>query len=191
MPTARALPARRRLARALAGLSISTCLVLTPATAPASTSDAVPIAAKKSPDADLLGGKGGSPRYRFRAAEKCFMRKVNAARAANGQRRLNWDKQLGYVARRHANVMANQGGVWHDQNLGRRVTRWRSLGQNTGAGGRCRKLFGSFMASAPHRANILGGWRFIGVGTQWKGHRLYVQTVFESRRNPGNVWSWP
>ncbi|HEV2756449.1 MAG TPA: CAP domain-containing protein [Actinomycetota bacterium] len=157
---------------------------------PSSATESLPVAAKKSPDADLFGG-GKAPRYRYRKSEKCFMRRVNQVRAAQGQRRLNWDKQLGYVARRHANVMANHGGVWHDQNLGRRVTRWRSLGQNTGAGGRCRKLFGSFMASAPHRANILGSWRFIGVGTQWKGGRLYVQTVFESRRNPGNIWSWP
>lgn len=191
MPTARALPARRRLARALAGLSISTALVLNPLSSPVSANDAVLDAARKSPDADLLGGGGDSPRYRYRHSEKCFMRKVNGVRAANGQRRLNWDKHLGYVARRHANVMANHGGVWHDQNLGRRVTRWKSLGQNTGAGGRCRKLFGSFMASAPHRANILGRWRFIGVGSRWKGGRLYVQTIFEARRNPGNIWSWP
>lgn len=190
MPTARALPARRRLTRALAGLSISTALVLNPVAIPASATDTVPIAAKKSPDADLLAG-GKTPRYRYLKSEKCFMRKVNRARAAQGQRRLNWDKQLGYVARRHAQVLANHGGVWHDQNLGRRVTRWRSLGQNTGAGGRCRKLFGSFMASAPHRANILGNWRFIGVGTDWRGGRLYVQQIFESRRNPGNIWSWP
>ncbi|HEX2058504.1 MAG TPA: CAP domain-containing protein [Actinomycetota bacterium] len=169
MPTARALPGRR-LVWALVGVFVLTSLV-----APSGSSDA----------------SAGSPRYRFRKAEKCFMRKVNRVRAAHGQRRLNWDKQLGYVARRHANTMANQGGVWHDQNLGRRVTRWRVLGQNTGAGGRCKRLFRSFMASAPHRANILGRWRFIGVGTERKGRRLYVQQIFESKRNPGNVWSWP
>lgn len=169
MPKARALPGRR-LASALVGIFVLTALV-TPS--------------------GLDEASANAPKYRYNKSEKCFMRKVNRARAQNGQRRLNWDKQLGYVARRHANVMANHGGVWHDQNLGRRVTRWRSLGQNTGAGGRCRKLFKSFMASAPHRANILGRWRFIGVGTQWKGKRLYVQTIFEWRRNPGNVWSWP
>ncbi|HYO61286.1 MAG TPA: CAP domain-containing protein [Actinomycetota bacterium] len=169
MPMARALPGKR-LTWALVAL-LAAAALLTPS--------------------GLHDASANSPKYRYRAAEKCFMRKVNRARAAHGQRRLNWDKHLGYVARRHANTMANQGGVWHDQNLGHRVTRWRSLGQNTGAGGKCRKLFRSFMSSAPHRANILGRWRFIGVGTQWKGNRLYVQTVFESKRNPGNVWSWP
>jgi uncharacterized protein YkwD len=169
MPTARAL-AHKRLAWALVGSLVAASLLI-----PSGLTDA----------------SANAPKYRYRASEKCFMRKVNQSRAANGQRRLNWDKQLGYVARRHARTLARQGGVWHDQNLGRRVTRWRSLGQNTGAGGRCRNLYKSFMASAPHRANILGRWRFIGVGTQWRNHRLYVQTIFESKRNPGNVWSWP
>lgn len=169
MPKARAL-AGRRLTWALVGVFVLTTLV-TPSV--------------------LDGASANAPKYRYNKAEKCFMRKVNRVRAQHGQRRLNWDKQLGYVARRHANTLANHGGVWHDQNLGRRVTHWRSLGQNTGAGGRCRKLFRSFMASAPHRANILGRWRFIGVGTQWKNKRLYVQQIFEWRRNPGNVWSWP
>ncbi len=169
MPMARAL-AGRRLTWAVVGILVATVL-LTPS--------------------GLTDASANAPRYRFQKAEKCFMRKINRVRAQNGQRRLNWDKQLGYVARRHAKTMAGAGGVWHDQNLGRRVTRWQTLGQNTGAGGRCRKLFRSFMASAPHRANILGRWRFIGVGTRWDGGRLYVQQIFESRRNPGNVWSWP
>ncbi|HEX2296834.1 MAG TPA: CAP domain-containing protein [Actinomycetota bacterium] len=169
MPKARAL-AGRRLAWVLVGV-----LVLTAVVTPSVVSDA----ATKS------------PRYRYTKAEKCFMRKINRARAANGQRRLNWDKHLGYVARRHAKTMANHGGIWHDQNLGRRVTRWKVLGQNTGSGGRCKGLFKSFMGSAPHRANILGRWRYIGVGTKWEGGTLFVQQVFESRRDPGNVWSWP
>src|SRR3712207_4097379 len=104
MPTARALPGRR-LTWALAGL-VAAAALLTPS--------------------GLTDASANSPKYRYRASEKCFMRKVNRARAAHGQRRLNWDKHLGYVARRHANTMANQGGVWHDQNLGHRVTRWRS-----------------------------------------------------------------
>lgn len=192
MPKARALPAGRRLTRALVGLSLSSALAL-PMGGHAGAAEALdgPVHALKAKDAELLATTGSTPRYRYRKAEKCFMRKVNRVRASKGQRRLNWDKQLGYVARRHAKVLANHGGVWHDQNLGRRVTRWRSLGQNTGAGGRCKRLFRSFMASAPHKANILGRWRFIGVGTQWRDKRLYVQTIFESRRNPGNVWSWP
>jgi uncharacterized protein YkwD len=119
------------------------------------------------------------------------MKKINAARANRGLPRLEWDRQLGYVARRHAKSLASNRGLWHDSRLGSKVTRWRRLGQNTGRGGRCPRLFNSFMASAPHRSNIFGTWRFQGVGTEWAGGRLYVQHVFEARRNPGNIYRWP
>jgi hypothetical protein len=49
----------------------------------------------------------------------------------------------------------------------------------------------AFLGSYEHRDNILGHWRFMGVGTKWRGHRLYVQQIFEARRNPGNVYHRP
>lgn len=138
-----------------------------------------------SPQAE--GGRG----YSFKRAENCFMRKINNKRAQYGLRRLERDKQLGYVARRHAQSMARNSGVWHDGSLGRKVTNWRTLGQNVGKGVRCRRLFRSFWRSSTHRHNIMGRWRFIGVGTQRRNNRLYVHQVFEYRRNPGNVWQYP
>jgi uncharacterized protein YkwD len=119
------------------------------------------------------------------------MRKINKVRHRNGRHGLAWDKQLGYVARGHANDMAGQGSVWHDYYVGQKVTHWRDLGQNTGRGGKCRKIFRSFMRSSVHRSNILGPWRYLGVGTEWRNGHLYVQQLFESRRNPGNIYSAP
>ncbi|MEA2434774.1 MAG: hypothetical protein QOG54_2231 [Actinomycetota bacterium] len=136
----------------------------------------------------LAGGGGG---FYFKRSERCLMGKINAIRRNNGRHALNWDKQLGFVARMHANNMASQGGVWHDYSVGQRVTHWVSLGQNTGRGGACKRIIHSFMRSSSHRANILGQWRFIGIGTEWRGRRLYVQQLFESRRNPGNIYSTP
>lgn len=130
-------------------------------------------------------------RFRFYRSEKCFMHKINHVRTRHGQNRLDWDKQLAYVARRHANLMAERVAVWHDPYAGERVTRWRALAQNTGRGHRCRTLFRSFMASPSHRANVLGHYRFIGVGVSWRYHRMYVQQLFEWRRDPGNIWHWP
>ena len=137
---------------------------------------------------DVAGGGGG---YSYKRAERCMMRKVNHARARRGHRKLDWDKQLAYVARRHANSMADRGYIFHDSNLGQEVTRWRSLGQNTGKGSRCRRLFRAFMRSSTHRHNILGHWRHMGVGTERRGGRLYIQHVFETYRNPGNIYSYP
>lgn len=138
-----------------------------------------------SPEAEAGSG------YSFKKAEKCFMRKINRKRSQYGLRWLQRDKQLGYVARRHARSMARNSGVWHKGDLGSKVTNWRTLGQNVGRGGRCGRLFRAFWRSSKHRHNILGRWRFMGVGTQWRNGRLYVHQVFENRRNPGNAWQYP
>ena len=142
-------------------------------------------------DAATSSPETGSSGYRFRRTEKCLMRKTNDALARHGLRRLRWDKQLGYVARRHAHEMARTRSVWHDPGLTSEVTRWRKLAQNTGRSTGCRRIFRSFMRSAPHRANILQRWRHTGVGTARSNGRLYVQQIFESRRDPGNIYSTP
>lgn len=140
---------------------------------------------------DASESVAGGSHYRFTRAEKCLMRKTNDARARHGRRRLRWDKQLGYVARRHAFAMARARSVWHDPGLGSEVTRWRALAQNTGRSTRCKRMFRSFMHSSAHRSNILRRWRYIGVGVDRARGRLYVQQVFESRRDPGNIYATP
>ncbi len=119
------------------------------------------------------------------------MRRINRVRARHGRRRLQWDKQLGYVARRHARVMAANRAVYHDSNMGSEITRWRALAQNTGGGRGCKRVSRAFMRSTSHRANVLGRWRHLGVGVERRGGRLYVQQVFEYRADPGNIYHWP
>lgn len=135
-----------------------------------------------------LGSGGGS--WSFRHREKCFMRRINRIRSRHGLRKLRFDKQLGVVGRRHAKRIAKSGSVWHDD-VARKVTRWRSLGQNTGKGPGCPALTRAFMHSSGHRANYLGRWRFVGVGALKRNGSVYVQQVFESRRDPGNIWHKP
>jgi len=131
-------------------------------------------------------------RYHFRSTEKCLMARTNEERDRRGLRKLEWDRQLGFVARGHAERMARRNkGFWHDRRLGRKVTRWRRLAQNTGFASGCRSLFKAFWRSKLHRRNLLGSWRFIGIGVARKGGRVYAQEVFESRTNPGNVFSFP
>ncbi len=129
--------------------------------------------------------------YSFNRLEKCMIKKINKRRARNGRKRLDRDRQLGFVARRHSRAMARNRAIFHDNNLGNEVTRWRRLGQNVGTGRRCRGLFKAFWRSSGHRANILGSWRFVGVGAERRGGRIYVHHVFESRRNPGNIYHRP
>ena len=119
------------------------------------------------------------------------MRKINNIRASHGLNRLRPDKQLAYVARRHANTMASARNVFHDDGVGSKVTRWNRLAQNTGRGYSCRSLTRAFMSSTKHRINILGTFRFMGFGTQKVGNNIYVQQLFESRRDPGNIYQYP
>lgn len=134
---------------------------------------------------------GGAGQYSFRNVEWCFMNQINRIRRNHGLRRLRVDKQLGYVARLHADDLAANQGLWHDYSVGNKVTRWRRLTQNTGRGGHCKRLIRSFMRSGIHRDNILGHYRHMGVGARWSGGKLYVQQLFESRRDPGNVYHYP
>jgi uncharacterized protein YkwD len=129
--------------------------------------------------------------YHFKRRERCFMRKINRVRARHGLRRLYRDKQLGYVGRLHARDMAYYASVWDDSYIGQRVTHWRSLGTNAGRGRRCRQLTRAFLNSWPHRANILGHYRYMGVGVAWSNGNIYVSENFESRINPGNIYRWP
>ena len=159
------------------------------------------LVASASPDAlgayvGSSGAAAGSAKrshgsFHFRWVERCFMKKINRRRSARDLSRLRWDRQMGYVARRHARAMASSGRVSHDGWLAARVTHWRSLGQNSGRGDRCRSLFRAFWRSRWHRSNILGRWRYMAVGAKRRRGQLFVQQVFEYRSNPGNIWGLP
>ena len=127
----------------------------------------------------------------FNDAEQCLMHKINKARARRGLRRLDWDRQVGYVARRHAKAMAANYSVFHDYNMDEEITHWKSLGQNSGSGGSCKTLFWAFMKSSSHRSNIFGSWKHMGVGVEKRNGRLFAQQVFEWRYDPGNIYRYP
>lgn len=130
--------------------------------------------------------------YSFYRAEKCVMRRVNGIRHRHGLSRLTRDLQLGYVSRLHARKIARARSLFHDDDFGNRITRWYSLGQNTGQGRTCRAAVRAFKHHPAHMEIILGPWNFHGVGTKrGKDGRLYVQHIFESRSNPGNIYKVP
>jgi uncharacterized protein YkwD len=142
-----------------------------------------------SSEVATLGG-GGDGNWQFKDRERCFMRRINRIRKQHGLNKLRWDRHLGVVGRKHAHKLAKAKSIWHDD-VGAKVTRWRSLGQNTGKGPGCRKLTRAFMHSPGHRANYLGKWRHVGVGVVRTKGTTYVQQVFERRRDPGNIWHKP
>ena len=135
----------------------------------------------------LSAPPSGAASFRFRALEKCFIRRVNVRRTRLNLPRLRWDRQLGYVARLHARAMAQEQRPSHNHRIGARITHWVSLGENVGEGQGCPELSRLFWRSGPHRSNIVGKWRYIGVGVAFRDGQLYVDQLFESWRNPGSV----
>lgn len=191
MNTARLLPAGRSIVAIAAAISVALASAATSAEAVETLAGSRIENANEAAtvgEALALGSRGDG--WKFRRREKCFMRRINNIRARYGLNRLKFDKQLGVVGRRHARKLADAGTIWHDD-VAAKVTRWRSLGQNTGKGPGCRKLTRAFMHSSGHRANYLGKWRHVGVGVIKRNGSTYVQQVFESRRDPGNVWQKP
>lgn len=129
--------------------------------------------------------------WRFNSWEKCLMRGINHERQDRGLNGLSWDRHLGYVAGLRAAEMARYGYLWHDPNIGLKITRWDALGENVGRGAGCYEIHEQLMASPSHRRIILGDWRHVGVGAEWMGGVLYVEQIFERYENPGNIWGYP
>lgn len=149
----------------------------------------VPAAAVELDDKSLSGDVGS--RWGFNRQERCVMNKINRVRRNKGLSALRPDKQVGVVARRHAKSMAANYSVFHDYNMDDEITNWKSLAQNSGAAGSCKRAFWAFMRSSGHRSNILGRWRFMGVGVDKRNGRVFVQQVFEWERDPGNIYRYP
>ena len=142
------------------------------------------------PDMGRVAGDLGG-RWGFNKQERCIMNKINRVRRNKGLRALRADKQVGVVARRHAKSMAANYSVFHDYNMGDEITNWKSLAQNSGSAGSCKRAFWAFMRSSAHRSNMLGRWRHMGVGVDKRNGRVFVQQVFEWERDPGNVYRYP
>jgi uncharacterized protein YkwD len=109
---------------------------------------------------------------------------MNQDRAAAGLGPLAWDSQLAGYAQNHAGQIASSGTLWHS-NLSAWISGWRSLGENlleTPASTTSYAAEDMWMASAPHRANILGGFNRVGVGLVTDGAgRLWLVAEFGAR----------
>ncbi len=132
--------------------------------------------------------------YQFNRLERRFAKKMNKARSQNGRRRLSLDPEASKVAMAHTRSMFRRESLFHSpqRQLARRVTRWRTLGENIGVGGGVKSLHKAFMASQYHRANILySSFRHVGVGAVKRRGRLWVTVVFETRMDPGTRLTMP
>jgi hypothetical protein len=118
-------------------------------------------------------------------AEGEFVSKINASRVAAGLAPLEvyWD--LTDDARAQSASMAAKGEIFHNPNLASVTGVWSALGENVGVGPDVSSLHAAFMASAGHRANILGDYNYIGVGVTVDENGLVWATMVFMRAEAG------
>ena len=113
-----------------------------------------------------------------------FLSKINAARAANGLGALQLDAALRSYARSHTEEMAAAGEIYHSSEAELTAAAgagWSGIAENVGKGSSPTSLHNAFMASPGHKANILGDYNYVGIGTDTSGGALYVTVVFVGR----------
>ena len=91
---------------------------------------------------------------------------TNAARVSDGLPALALNAQLNAVAQAWANKLAAAGVLSHNPALRTQVSDWTVLGENVGMAGDIPSVQAAFMASPPHKANILDPrYTQMGVGS--------------------------
>lgn len=97
--------------------------------------------------------------------ESAMTADINAARAAHGLPALHVASDLVSVARSHSSAMASSHNLFHTPNLTSAICCWLAVGENVGEGGSVAAVNSAFLASSPHRANILDSrYTQVGVG---------------------------
>jgi hypothetical protein len=110
-----------------------------------------------------------------------FLSAINASRASAGLAPLAMSGSLQSYATSHSVDMANAGKIYHSTSaqLGAAAgSGWTNLGENVGRGPDVSTLHTAFMGSSGHKANILGDYNYVGIGTATKDGYLYVTAVF-------------
>ena len=116
---------------------------------------------------------------------------TNSARIAAGLPALTVNAELTAVAQGWANHLAAAAALSHNPQLRTLVTNWNVLGENVGVAGDIPTVQAAFMASAPHKANILNtSYTQMGVASAssiYPGCGCRVLWVVIDFRRPMNV----
>lgn len=129
--------------------------------------------------------------------EQFVLEETNAARAQNGLGALTNDSLAASIARGHSQDMLSKNYFSHTNqsgcNAGCRLTNggyvWRSYGENIhwmsgynlSARDSAKKIVNDWMNSPGHRANILGNFKYAGVGIAVEGSKIYSTTVYTTK----------
>lgn len=110
-----------------------------------------------------------------------MFRLTNADREAKDRRELRLNEKLSRYAKRHSRAMAERGELFHTPDLAAKLKglHWTIGGENVGVGADLPSLESAFMASTPHRRNILRrGFGKTAIGVVESGGRVWVTVIF-------------
>ena len=106
---------------------------------------------------------------------------TNDHRAHHDCAALQLDLQLSRYAKRHSQDMADAGGIFHSDDLAAKLKGkdWSAGGENVGVGTSVTDLEAAFMASTPHRRNILDrDFDHVAIGVVESDGDLWVTVIF-------------
>ncbi|MCU1462322.1 MAG: Transporter [Acidimicrobiales bacterium] len=116
------------------------------------------------------------------AAETQFAQILNSQRASAGLAPLSLDPALSTLARGWSDSVAASGNLVHNPNLGGAISSivpgWTRYGENIAYGQTPQQMSDMLWNSAPHKANIMGGYNRVGVGVAVSGSTLWVTFDF-------------
>jgi uncharacterized protein YkwD len=114
-----------------------------------------------------------------------MLRATNMSRINHALHRVWINRDMSELARKHSLAMANSNTLFHTSDPARYYLKginWHYWGENVGVtGGTVRDMESAFMASAPHRANILHTtFRHVAFGAVRVKGVLCVTVIFYS-----------
>lgn len=117
-----------------------------------------------------------------------FVRLANALRVGLGLRPLAVDPELTDIARNWSRKMAEQGDIFHNQQLGEAVkANWAKLGENVGMGDDLNLIQGLWEKSPAHYRNLVDPtFELVGIGVVEVEGTIYVTMDFE-KPQPGHA----
>jgi uncharacterized protein YkwD len=130
----------------------------------------------------LPTGAHGATSTSLRPRHRMFLA-TNHSRTNHDLRRVMLNREMSALARKHSLAMANANELFHTGDPSKyylKGIKWHYWGENVGVtGGTVGDLESAFMASTPHRANILHTtFRHVAIGAVRVDGALWVTVFF-------------